>query len=155
VKTVTTTILDMAAVLTTLGANATLAGVAPTLDDRLARLGVRDEDLEESFVHASGKGGQNVNKVATCVVLRHRPTGLAVKCQRERAQAANRVIAREMLADKIEAQRRARENARRAQAEKARRQARTRPKGVKRRMVEGKRARAAKKALRGRVRGDE
>ena len=75
---------------------------ARALEQRLARLGVRDEDLEESFVHAGGKGGQNVNKVATCVVLVHRPTRIAVKCQRERTQGANRLIARQMLADKID-----------------------------------------------------
>src|SRR6478735_22639 len=56
---------------------------ARELEERLARLGVRAEDLEESFVHSGGKGGQNVNKVATCVVLVHRPTGIAVKCQQE------------------------------------------------------------------------
>ena len=64
---------------------------ARELEERLARLGVRPEDLEESFVHSGGKGGQNVNKVATCVVLVHRPTGIAVKCQRERTQGANRL----------------------------------------------------------------
>ena len=68
---------------------------ARELEERLARLGVRAEDLEESFVHSGGKGGQNVNKVATCVVLVHRPTGIAVKCQRERTQGANRLIARQ------------------------------------------------------------
>ena len=59
---------------------------ARELAERLARLGVREEDLDESFVHSGGKGGQNVNKVATCVVLVHRPSGIAVKCQRERTQ---------------------------------------------------------------------
>ena len=78
---------------------------ARELEERLARLGVRAEDLEESFIHSGGKGGQNVNKVATCVVLVHRPTGIAVKCQRERTQGANRLIARRMLADKIEERR--------------------------------------------------
>ena len=75
---------------------------ARALEDRLAKLGVRPEDLDESFVHAGGKGGQNVNKVATCVVLVHRPTGIAVKCQRERTQGANRLVARRLLAEKIE-----------------------------------------------------
>src|SRR6187549_590110 len=69
---------------------------------RLTALGIREEDLNETFVHAGGKGGQNVNKVATCVVLVHRPTRTAVKCQRERTQGQNRLIARELLADKIE-----------------------------------------------------
>jgi len=93
---------------------------------RFARLGIREEDLEESFVQSGGKGGQNVNKVATCVVLVHRPSGMAVKCQRERTQGANRLIARAMLADKIEEERLGRESARAQAAEKIRRQKRRR-----------------------------
>ena len=77
---------------------------ARALAERLARLGVRDEDLAETFVRSGGKGGQNVNKVATCVVLVHLPTGTAVKCQRERTQGANRLAVRAMLVDKIEEQ---------------------------------------------------
>src|SRR6516225_4484010 len=99
---------------------------ARELAERLARLGVSEDDLEESFVHSGGKGGQNVNKVATCVVLVHRPSGLAVKCQRERTQGANRLHARVMLADKIEEQRLGRASARQQEAEKIRRQKRRR-----------------------------
>ena len=74
---------------------------------RLDRLGVRDQDLEETFVRSQGHGGQKVNKTASAVVLRHRPTGIQVKMQRERSQALNRFLARRLLADKIEAQQRA------------------------------------------------
>ena len=77
---------------------------AHALSQRFDRLGIREDDLEESFVRSGGKGGQNVNKVATCVVLLHRPTGTLVKCQRERSQALNRYHARQLLADKIERQ---------------------------------------------------
>src|SRR3954468_18398234 len=99
---------------------------ARELEERLARLGVRPEDLEESFVHSGGKGGQNVNKVATCVVLVHRPSGLRVKCQQERTQGLNRSLARKLLADKIEAEGLGRQSAQQQEAERVRRQKRRR-----------------------------
>jgi len=128
---------------------------ARALAERLARLGIRDEDLSETFVRSGGKGGQNVNKVATCVVLVHRPTGTSVKCQRERTQGANRLVAREMLADKIEEQTLGRASARRQEMERVRRQKRRRSRRAKQRMLAGKRAQGAKKALRGAVRGED
>ncbi|MEK7806500.1 MAG: peptide chain release factor-like protein, partial [Chloroflexota bacterium] len=63
------------------------------LADRMRRLGVREGDLEEWFLRSSGPGGQRANKVSTCVVLRHRPSGLEVRCQRERLQGLNRFLA--------------------------------------------------------------
>src|SRR5436190_16428254 len=95
---------------------------ARTVAARLLELGIREEDLDETFVHSGGKGGQNVNKVATCVLLVHRPTRTMVKCQRERSQAANRLVARRLLADKIEEQRLGRASARRQEMERTRRQ---------------------------------
>ena len=64
-------------------------------------LGIREEDIEETFTRSSGPGGQNANKVATCVQLRHRPSGITVKVARERSQALNRFLARRNLAEKI------------------------------------------------------
>ena len=128
---------------------------ARAIGERLAALGVREEDLDESFIHASGKGGQNVNKVATCVVLVHRPSGMAVKCQRERTQGANRLIARQLLADKIETERLGRHSARQQEMEKVRRQKRRRSRRAKQKMLAGKHAQARKKALRGGVRTDD
>jgi peptide chain release factor len=122
---------------------------ARALGERLARLGVRDEDLDETFVHAGGKGGQNVNKVATCVVLVHHPTGVSVKCQRERTQGANRLVARQMLADKIEERQLGAASRRQQEAEKIRRQKRRRSRRSKQRMLSDKHAVSAKKALRG------
>jgi protein subunit release factor B len=128
---------------------------ARAVAERLAALGVREEDLEETFVHSGGKGGQNVNKVATCVVLVHRPTGTFVKCQRERTQGANRLIARAMLADKIEEQRLGRASARQQEAERIRRQKRRRSRRAKQRMLADKRAQSDKKSTRGAVRRED
>jgi protein subunit release factor B len=72
------------------------------LAQRMAALGVRESDIEETFVRSGGHGGQNVNKSATCVMLVHRPTRLQVKCQTTRQQGLNRFIARRLLLDKIE-----------------------------------------------------
>lgn len=70
---------------------------------RMAGLGIKDGDLKETFVRSRGNGGQNVNKVSSCVVLVHLPTGLAVKCQKDRSQGMNRFFARRLLCDRIEA----------------------------------------------------
>jgi protein subunit release factor B len=69
---------------------------------RMAELGVREEDLEESFVRSTGRGGQHVNKTSSCVQLRHRPTGVAVQCMKDRSQSINRFLARRELLEKIE-----------------------------------------------------
>jgi peptide chain release factor len=75
------------------------------LRERMAALEVREEDLRESFIRSSGKGGQHVNKTSTCVHLCHLPTGLEVKCGQERSQSLNRFLARRELLEKIAAQR--------------------------------------------------
>ena len=115
---------------------------------RLAALGVREADLEETFVRSGGHGGQNVNKTATCVMLRHRPSGLQVKCQTTRQQGFNRSLARQLLLEKLEARDRARRDAQRAQLEKLRRQKRGRNRAAKQRMLADKARHALKKARR-------
>lgn len=83
-----------------------------TLAERMTRLGIAEADLEEQFIRAGGPGGQHVNKVSTCVRLRHLPTGVEVKCQAERSRSANRERARIELCEKLEAAQRARRNTR-------------------------------------------
>jgi len=73
------------------------------LRERMTAVGLREEDMEERFVRSSGAGGQHVNKTATCVWLRHRPTGLEVKCMADRSQSLNRFLARRELAEKLAA----------------------------------------------------
>ena len=118
---------------------------------RLARLGLRADDIEESFARSSGPGGQHVNKVSTAVTLRHAPSGVAVTVQDSRSQSMNRQLARERLLDTLEEARRAEKASQQAAREKIRRQNRPRPRGVKRRMVDSKKKRGAVKKLRGRV----
>lgn len=65
-------------------------------------LNVRPEDIVESFVLGGGKGGQKINKTSSCVVLRHSPTGIEVRCQKHREQSKNRLSAYKLLIDKIE-----------------------------------------------------
>lgn len=118
------------------------------LQARLADLGVKPDDLVESFVRSGGNGGQNVNKVATCVYLKHVPTGIEVKCQQERSQALNRYHARRILAERLESMVLGRESAERQRIEKLRRQKRKRSKRAKEKMLEQKRHQSEKKEQR-------
>ncbi len=118
------------------------------LAQRMASLGVMERDLEETFVCSGGRGGQNVNKTATCVMLLHRPSGIRVKIQDARHQGANRYAARALLLDKIETARRVRAAEERATREKARRQSRKPSRAAKQRMLADKSHRAMKKGAR-------
>jgi peptide chain release factor len=121
------------------------------LADRMRKLKVSEADLEESFARSSGPGGQHVNKVATAVTLRHRPSGISVTVQDSRSQAVNRKLARERLLDAIE---RAREDTRAAQVaarEKERRQKSPRPTALKKRILESKRKRGELKKQRAKI----
>ncbi len=114
----------------------------------MAALGIREDDLVEKFIHGSGKGGQKVNKTASCVYIKHLPTGIEVKCQATRSRALNRYHARRELCDRLDEIRNGRESARRQAIEKIRRQKRRRSRRSKLRSVADKRQLSRKKSLR-------
>jgi protein subunit release factor B len=116
-----------------------------TLQEKMESLGIYEKDIVEKFIRSSGKGGQKVNKTSTCVYLKHVPTDIEVKCQRERYQAINRYLARKILADKVETKIRGKESEAQQKIEKIRRQKRKRSKRAKMKMLEDKKKQAQKK----------
>jgi peptide chain release factor len=71
------------------------------LREMMEELGIREQDIEEKFIRSSGHGGQNVNKTATCVYIKHIPTGTEVKCMETRSQSINRFLARRELVKRL------------------------------------------------------
>jgi protein subunit release factor B len=119
--------------------------------ERMEKLGIRKEDIEESFVRSSGPGGQHVNKTSTCVYVIHVPTGLSVKCGRTRSQALNRFYARRLLLDKIEKAMTGVVEEELSRIEKLKRQKRKRSKRAKEKMLQAKHRQSEKKSLRSKV----
>jgi protein subunit release factor B len=115
---------------------------------KMQRLGIRESDLVEKFIHGGGRGGQKINKTSSCVYLKHLPTGIEVKCQAERSQLLNRFLARRILAEKIERRVLGEQSARIQEVEKIRRQKRRRSRRAKQKMLDAKKAHAEVKLLR-------
>jgi protein subunit release factor B len=122
--------------------------VEAPLRARFVSLGVRPEEVEERFIRGAGAGGQKINKTSSTVWLRHGPTGTEVRCQRERSQTVNRLIAWTELAEKLEWRRRESANQAQAERELVRRQKRQKSRGQKVRMIETKKHRAKIKQTR-------
>ena len=115
------------------------------LRQRMDSLGIFEQDIVEKFVRSSGKGGQKVNKTSTCVYLKHLPTDIEVKCQRERYQTVNRFLARRILTDKIEKMILGKKSEEQQRIEKLRRQKRKRSQRAKLKILEEKKKHSQKK----------
>ncbi|MEQ1750046.1 MAG: peptide chain release factor-like protein [Prosthecobacter sp.] len=124
------------------------------LTKRMKKLRLREEDLQEDFIRGSGPGGQKVNKTSSTVVLRHIPTGVEIRCQRERSQVMNRHWARVELCDRLETILNEAKLAVQNEREKVRRQNRPRPRGLKQRILKEKKSRGQVKKNRGRIKED-
>jgi protein subunit release factor B len=128
--------------------------VEASLRARFVSLGVIPGDVEEHFIRGAGAGGQKINKTSSTVRLRHLPTGVEARCQRERNQSVNRLLAWTELADKLERRKQVEAGAAQADRELHRRQQRQKSRGQKVRMIQAKKHRAKHKAGRGRVSGE-
>lgn len=128
---------------------------AAELAERMEKLGIHEEDLEEKFIRASGPGGQKVNKTSSAVQLKHLPSGLEIKAQGSRSQAMNRYRARKLLCDRLEEKIEGKRSAEQQRIEKIRRQKRKRSKRAKAKMLDAKRKHGEKKQARQRVRPED
>lgn len=118
------------------------------LELKMEQLGIKESDIIEQFIRASGAGGQKVNKTSSCVYLKHIPTGIEVKCQRERYQAMNRFFARRILVKKIEEIALKQDSEHQKLIAKIRKQKQKRTKRSKEKMLRDKQKQADKKDAR-------
>ena len=127
-------------------------GVSPekaaALEAEMARLGIREQDLEENFVRGTGAGGQKINKTSSCVQLRHLPSGIEVRCQRERSQPVNRYLARRELCERLQARATGEVTRRDRERSKIRRQKARRSRRQKEKVLQDKRQRGERKSSR-------
>ena len=116
--------------------------------ERLQKMGVKESDVVEKFIRSGGPGGQNVNKLATCVYLKHLPSGIEIKFSRERSQALNRFLAWRLLTEKLEARILKIKTDRQKEISKIRRQKKRRSRKAKEKVLQQKKHQSAKKQLR-------
>jgi protein subunit release factor B len=118
------------------------------IEKKMKKLGIKDSDIKEHFVRASGPGGQKVNKASSCVYLKHLPTNLSVKCQKYRLQSQNRLLARQILVKKIEKIILEKKRKEQNQAKKKRFKQGKRSKKTKEKILHEKRLKSEKKKFR-------
>ena len=116
--------------------------------ERMVRLGIKDDDLVEKFILGSGSGGQKINKTHSCVYLKHLPSGIEIKCQRDRSREMNRYFARRELCEKLEFALFREKSKKQQEIAKIRRQKKRRSRRTQEKLVETKRATSTKKTLR-------
>ncbi len=104
---------------------------------KMNELGVLEADIDEKFIRSGGPGGQNVNKVATCVQLKHIPSGIIVKTQKDRSQGVNRFLARRSLVSKIEEELLGKSSAEQLKIEKIQKQKKRRKRKTKAKLDQG------------------
>ena len=125
-----------------------------SLPERMLRLRILEEDLEERFILGSGSGGQKINKTSSCVYLKHLPSGHEVSCQESRSREKNREFARTRLCEHFE------KTAAEAKLEAARARARKRyqkrkpSRAAKARLRVAKQHRSERKSSRKKLSGD-
>ncbi|MBU1043401.1 MAG: peptide chain release factor-like protein [Candidatus Omnitrophica bacterium] len=122
-----------------------------TLKRKMDDLGIKESDIQEKFIRASGSGGQKVNKTSSCVYLKHIPTGIEIKCQQERSQVINRFLARRLLTEKIEEILLKEKSAKQKQIAKIRKQKQKRSKRAKEKILNDKKFQSEKKQLRANI----
>ena len=118
------------------------------LKKKMLSLNIQEKDLVEKFILGSGRGGQKIQKTHSCVYLKHKPTGIEVKCQKVRSRAMNRYFARKELTSKIEEKLFKEKSEKQKKIYKIKKQKKRRSKKAKLKMIEEKRKISQKKALR-------
>jgi peptide chain release factor len=118
------------------------------LEEKMDAIGIQESDLIEKFILGSGSGGQKINKTSSCVYLKHVPTGIEIKCQRERSRDLNRYYARQELCDRIQEQILQEKSERQQKIQKIRRQKRRRSRKAQEKVLASKKKRSETKSLR-------
>jgi len=114
----------------------------------MQELGIKEKDLVEKFILGSGRGGQKIQKTSSCVYLKHIPSGIEIKCQKDRSRAVNRYLARNMLCEAYKAKILKEKSEKQKLIEKIRRQKKRKTRKQKQKMIEDKRRLSQKKSLR-------
>lgn len=127
----------------------------PYFLQKAEELKIQPEEITESFIRGSGKGGQKINKTSSCVLLRHSPTGIEVRCQKHREQSLNRLSAYKLLILKIEQKIKGVESDRAQKIFKLRKQKRKRSKRAKEKMLDQKHHHGEIKQSRGELKNFE
>ena len=116
--------------------------------EKAASLHIFPQDITEQFIHGGGHGGQKINKTASCVLLRHVPTGIEVRVQKHREQSNNRISAYKLLILKIDEKVRGAASVRQRKIFKLKKQKQRRSRRSKEKMLQAKKLRGETKQLR-------